>query len=161
MNVVKWNEIYQNNKKLDKMFQEKYCNDHELYEKNVIEFLVELGEFVNETKVFKYWTIKKPDKEKMLEEYADTITMCLTFMREFQISEIKDSYEHENTKDIICLIDYLYVLIANLYDKPFDIQRIFGNLLYLGELLKLDEDEVIKAINKKHKIIKNRLESDY
>ena len=161
MNVVKWNEIYQNNQKLDKMFQEKYCNDPDLYEKNVIEFLVELGEFVNETKVFKYWTIKKPDKEKMLEEYADTITMCLTFMREFQIPEIKDNYDHIETKNAIFLIDRLYISISNLYGMPYDIQGIFYNLINLGKLLNLDEDEVLDAIEKKHKIIKERLESDY
>ena len=160
MNVVKWNERYINNQKLDKMFQEKYCTEHKLYEKNVIEFLVELGEFVNETKVFKYWTIKKPDKEKMLEEYADTITMCLTFMREFN-EEIDDSYLHIETNDKLEVINYLYSRITLLMKRENVIKDIFYNLLYLGNLFEFKEEEVLDAINNKHKIIKNRLESDY
>ena len=160
MNVVKWNEIYHNNQKLDKVFYDKYQSDSKIYEKNVIEFLVELGEFVNETKVFKYWTIKKADKEKMLEEYADTITMCLTFMREFK-EEIDDSYLHIETNDKLEVINYLYSRITLLMKRKNVIKDIFYNLLYLGNLFEFKEEEVLDAINNKHKIIKNRLESDY
>ena len=160
MNVVKWNEIYHNNQKLDKIFYDKYQSDSKIYEKNVIEFLVELGEFVNETKVFKYWTIKKADKNKVLEEYADTITMCLTFMREFK-EELDDSYLHIETIDILEVINYLYSRITLLMRRENVIKDIFYNLLYLGNLFEFKEEEVLEAINNKHKIIKNRLESDY
>lgn len=55
-----WYEIYAENKRLDEIFINRYKeSDPEFVRKNGIEFLVELGEFVNETKCFKYWTIKK------------------------------------------------------------------------------------------------------
>lgn len=44
-----------------------------LCEKNGIELLVEIRKFINETKFFKYWSIKKSNKEKMLDE----LTKCL------------------------------------------------------------------------------------
>ena len=53
-------KIYERNKELDHIFMKKYEAQEPLYfEKNCIEFLVEFGEFVNETKfeklgVFKY-----------------------------------------------------------------------------------------------------------
>ena len=159
MNLIKWNEIYYNNQKLDKIFYDKYQSDSKIYEKNVIEFLVELGEFVNETKVFKYWTIKKADKNKVLEEYADTITMCLTFMSEFN-EELNDSYLHIETNDKLEVINYLYSRITLLMKRENVIKDIFYNLLYLGNLFEFKEEEVLDAINNKHKIIKNRLESD-
>lgn len=73
-------KIYLNNKRLDDIFMEKYeKTEPQLFEKNCLEFLTELGEFANETKCFKYWSIKKPKKDEMLEEFADCITMILYF----------------------------------------------------------------------------------
>ena len=52
---TKWHKIYENNIRLDKIYQEKYKDTTDFYKKNAIELLVELGEFVNETKCFKYF----------------------------------------------------------------------------------------------------------
>jgi len=162
MNKDKWNEIYEVNKELDMIFYQKYGNSEDIYRKNCIELLVELGEFVNETKVFKYWTVKSPDKEKMLEEYADNLTMCLYFFREFKL-EIDDRYLHINSSDKLDIINYLYSkisLLINNKDKEL-IKDIFGNLLYLGSLLDFTEEEIINAIKNKHEIIRKRLNSNY
>ena len=116
MDLVKWNKRYLNNQRLDQIFNDKYQNDDKIYQKNVIEFLVELGEFVNETKVFKYWSIKKSKKDKVLEEYADTMTMCLYFMREFK-EELDDRYCYQQTEDILEVINDLYRKITLLMQK--------------------------------------------
>ena len=57
-------EVYQKNKELDEIFINKYSSiDKEMYKKNKIELLVEIGELANETKCFKYWTNKEPNRE--------------------------------------------------------------------------------------------------
>lgn len=162
MNIIKWNRVYQTNKELDGIFYQKYGNDKDIYAKNCLEILAELGEFVNETKIFKYWSLKKPDRIKVLLEYADIITMCLYFYREFDL-DIDDSYIHINSNSIIEVINYLYQKMSLLMEnKSKDlIKNIFYNVLYTGELLGLKEEEIINAIDKKHKIIKERLNSDY
>ena len=67
--MVLYNDIYNRNKKLDDIFMNKYFNiESKYYEKNCLELIVELCELANETKCFKYWTVKKPDKELVLEE---------------------------------------------------------------------------------------------
>ena len=72
-------EIYERNKDLDHIFMAKYEKNEPMYfEKNCIDFLVEFGEFVNETKCFKYWSIKEPKMDDVYEEFADCITMILT-----------------------------------------------------------------------------------
>jgi len=38
-------QVYENNKKLDNIFFEKYGDTEEIFRKNCIELLVELGEF--------------------------------------------------------------------------------------------------------------------
>ena len=79
-------KIYKRNKELDHIFMEKYEKKEPMYfEKNCIEFLVEFGEFVNETKCFKYWSIKEPNKELLLEEYADCLSMLLCIFNYYDI----------------------------------------------------------------------------
>ncbi len=64
----KYIEIYEKNKKIDDIYLEKYGDTEEICNKNILESLVELGEFANETKVFKYGSIKSPkDKDIILE----------------------------------------------------------------------------------------------
>ena len=162
MNLKIWNRLYKNNKRLDLIFADKYKNDKKLFQKNLVELMVEIGEFVNETKVFKYWTTKRPNKEKMLEEYADVITMILTFYGLYDL-EIKDSYPEIIETDILKLIMELFHKTYKFYednDKEI-LEEIFSYTLYIGTLFEFKEEEILSAIDKKQKIIEERLNSDY
>ena len=162
MNLIMWNKMYSNNKYLDEIFVNKYKNDNKLYQKNCVELMVEIGEFVNETKVFKYWTMKSPNKDKMLEEYADVITMILSFYGIYNL-EIKETYNKIEETDILKVIMELYNKSYLFYkENNKDIlEEIFNYTLYLGKLLNFNEDEVLNAIENKQKIIELRLNSDY
>ncbi len=155
--------IYENNKRLDDIFNEKYLSiESEMFKKNAIEFLVELGEFVNESKCFKYWSIKTPKKEEMLEEFADCITMLLFFFNDLNIS-LKEEYNHIESKNVLDVINYLYYKgskIISDYNKEL-LEDIYGNLLYLGKLFDFKDDEIILAIDNKQNKIEERLNSDY
>ena len=162
MDLIKWNKVYNQNIYLDEIFIDKYKNDNQLFDKNCLELLVEIGEFVNETKVFKYWTIKKPDKEKMLEEYADIITMILSFYREHNLN-IKEYPFDIKESDIIKVIMELYKKATEFYEYNGKeiLEEIFYYTLYIGNLLGFKEDEILNAIENKQKIIESRLNSDY
>ena len=162
MNLTRWNKIYQNNRYLDEIFIKKYQNDDRLYDKNCLELMVEIGEFVNETKVFKYWTIKNPNKDKMLEEYADVITMILSFYGLYNLEIQKLDYKIDEN-DILKIIMELYNKAYKFYknkDKKL-LEEIFQYILYIGKLLDLKEIEILDAIEKKQKIIEERLNSNY
>ena len=156
----KWQEIYQNNRKLDSIFNEKYNNDEEIYQKNCIELLVELGEFINETKCFKYWSVKKPDKDKVLEEYADCITMALYFMNGQELTNLPKPLE---TNNILELVNYTFKKATELLHNKDEYlpKEILSNILYIKDLLEIDEAELINACKKKQDIILDRLNSDY
>lgn len=162
MNLIMWNKMYSNNKYLDEIFVNKYKNDNKLYQKNCVELMVEIGEFVNETKVFKYWTMKSPNKDKMLEEYADVITMILSFYGIYNL-EIKETYNKIEETDILKVIMELYNKSYLFYKESNKdiLEEIFNYTLYLGKLLNFDEDEILNAIKNKQKIIELRLNSDY
>ena len=162
MNLIKWNNIYENNKRLDNIFKEKYQSDNKLYEKNEIELLVEIGEFINETKVFKYWSTKEKNKVKVLDEYADVITMILTFYHECNM-DLKDYLIEIEETDLLLLFQEIYKLALNFleHDSEKDLENLFKYVIYIGTLLNLKEDEVLDAIKNKHEVIEERLNSDY
>ncbi len=162
MNLTRWNKIYQNNRYLDEIFIKKYQNDDRLYDKNCLELMVEIGEFVNETKVFKYWTIKNPNKDEMLEEYADVITMILSFYGLYNLEIQKLDYKIDEN-DILKIIMELYNKAYNFYKNKDTklLEEIFQYILYIGKLLDLKEIEILDAIEKKQKIIEERLNSNY
>ena len=161
MNLKRWNKLYENNKRLDYIFIDKYKDDNKLFQKNCIELMVEIGEFINETKIFKYWSIKKPNKDKMLEEYADVITITLTFFREHNL-KIEET-KKETNEDILDIICKLYLKSCEFYQKndTKTLKEIFNYILIIGRLLEFRENEVLDKIEEKQKIIEERLNSDY
>lgn len=165
MNVVivmnNWNNIYNINKKLDNIFLEKYKEDKLMYEKNCIEFLTELGEFVNETKCFKYWTIKKPKREEMLEELADCFTMLMYFYNILNIDI--EIFNRKSDLNILEIINETYMLGSQLYNNLSKelVNNIFSNLLLIADKLNIKENEIIESITKKQKIIEERLNTNY
>lgn len=156
----RWNKIYQENKRLDKKFNSQYLeNEPQLYEKNCIELLVEIGEFINETKCFKYWSVKKPDKEKMLEELADCINMILYFYGLLNLDI--DHFENiEIEKNTLHQINKLYILSSNLLINlnKQDIENIFANILSLAYSLDLEEEDILRKLEEKHQVIYERFE---
>lgn len=153
-----WNDIYIINKDLDQIFYAKFSEDNEIYEKNCIEFLVELGEFVNETKCFKYWSIKKAEYDKLLEELADVFTMLMTFYN-FANEDFKVPLILKKDKNLLLLINETYYLGTKLYKELSEklLNDILTNLLLIARLLNISEKEIIEAIEKKQFILYERL----
>ena len=160
--MEEFKKILKVNQELDKVFDEKYSSDKDYYNKNCIALLVELGEFINETKCFKYWSIKSPNMDNVLEEYADCITMCLSFFTHLNV-ELKDIPMHSEINDIFILINEIFKDATNMIDNGSGdlIKKIFSNLLYLGELLNLDKQDIYNVCYKKMNVIDERLNSDY
>lgn len=156
-----WDNIYNENKRLDIIFMTKYKDENKYYEKNCIELIVELSEFANETKCFKYWSMKSMDKEKALEEYADVITMSLSLFT--TLNAKLEIIPHTNTDDILYLFNKLYSNVTKLYENKNKklVKQIFSDILYLGDLFNFTDAEKYDACYKKMKIVEERLNSDY
>jgi len=99
----------------------------------------------------------------MLEELADVITMTLYFYNKLDLS-INEITNHVDTEDILEVLNYLYQQCSKLMTKEYSknlVIDIYSNLIYVSKLFNLTEEEIIIAINNKHKIIEERLNSDY
>lgn len=161
--MEKLKEIYERNKQLDHIFMEKYEKKEPMYfEKNCIEFLVEFGEFVNETKCFKYWSIKKPNLEDVYEEFADCITMILTMHYVLDL-EIDTLNEHHKSDNVLEIINYIYNQGTKLMTKINEdlVRDLLANLFYLSELLGLDKDKIYETLSYKQDKVEERLNSNY
>ena len=140
----------------------KYSTEPMYFEKNCIEFLVEFGEFVNETKCFKYWSIKESKMDDVLEEFADCLTMNLTMFYVLNL-DLDNFKEHQKSDNVLEIINYIYQQGSKLMTKINEtlVKDIFVNLLYLGELLGLKKEDIIATMKYKQDKVEKRLNSDY
>lgn len=160
--MEEWNKIYKINKELDVIFNERYSNDLEYYNKNCIELIVEIAELANATKCFKYWSMKKQNKEEVLEEYADCVMMILSFHTYFNL-ELEENKIKIDTTNIFEMFNKLFEEASQMMYNGSEtlIKEIFNNMLYLGKMLSLKEKEIYDTCYKKMNVVKERLNSDY
>lgn len=159
---MNWNEIYIKNKRLDDIFFENFKNDEKMFEKNCIELIVEIAEFANESRCFKYWSNKSMKKEETLEELADCIMVCLYFYNYLNIDEVKIKTYDFSSDILICLNDVFKLstlLIDNVNEKI--VIKIFSYLIYIGSLINLEEKEIYEACLRKIEKQEKRLEEGY
>ena len=151
-------EVYKKNNKLDDIFIEQFSKkDKDMYKKNKLELLVEIGEFANETKCFKYWSNKTPNRDLVLEEFADCIIMTLCLYNYKNL--ILEDLEYNKKEDINDNIAYLYKLGSNFYfnDDKDTLKEILFNLINVASLLNITKDEIVEASLKKIELDTKRM----
>jgi len=163
--MKEFNEYYQRNKQLDKMYEERYGDIvNNVYEKNCLELIVEICEFANESKCFKYWTIKKPDRSLLLEEYADCLSMLFCIFNYNDIDSVS-LLDIELDNDIVFMFNELIRMCTSLMDKnnvnKEILLRIFTYLLHVGNLLEISNNELLDACYMKLGKNIDRLNSNY
>jgi len=163
--MAEYLKLYEGNKILDSEFMSKYINeDKELHKKNCLELIVELGELANESRCFKYWSVKTANRELVLEEYADCLLMVLYMFNYYNIVNIY-CVDNKYSDDVLNVFNDLTRMCTKFMDNN-DIDEkylmdVFNYLLHLGKLLGFTKEEIVNACY--NKIIKNeeRLNSNY
>ena len=152
MNYMVFNDIYEANKELDEMFNNTFP-DPEMYNKNKLELLVEIGELANETRYFKYWSNKPIDYDLVKGEYADCIIMTFYFFNIMKI-ELDEDYKKISEYNKVDIFARLYKLASDFYynDDKEIIKEIFVTIINLGYLIGFNNQDIIDAcINKINK----------
>lgn len=180
MNLEK---LFATQKKLD----EHILDEHPTKEgenrltKKILALQVELGELANELpEVFKFWSKKKNNYKRALEEYVD----CLHFILSIGLEKKKFiDFEMELKATFDDLIVYkdetitkqfnnLFLEVGLLYDATHDsayafknefesYSNVFSCFIGLGELLGFTEDEIEQAYFAKNKVNHQRQEDGY
>lgn len=159
----KYNLIYEENKKLDASFGSKYGDGEEIFRKNVLALLVELGEYAQETRCFKYWSIKgMNEKDIVLEELADCILLCLYFCNHLNIDIRKYSINSKET-DINKMFIHLFRETSMLeHDSNEErVMHILTDIIKSGYILGFSDDDIIDHCLRKIEKNFKRLSSVY
>ena len=164
MEQANLHELFLAQAKLDETIAKNHNVSYETTRSpRTLALLVEIGEFANTTRSFKYWSNKGPEsKEVVLDEYADGLHFFLSLG-----IDIKTSKEvYEITKPLLNLTDqfhHVYRLICDFKDDPSDDNYIsaFRAFLNILPLIGYSWKDLEEAYYKKLGTNYHRQETNY
>ncbi|MDR0138117.1 dUTP diphosphatase [Metabacillus idriensis] len=162
MNFLK---LFEMQNDLDSKIEKQHGLEEEpLLEKKILALLVEVGELANETRCFKFWSLKPPaEASVILEEYVDGIHFILSLGIEIGVS---DGVEFDLAADENSLTAH-FVLV---YEKIAQFEKsrseahyleLFRQYLLLGEALGFSPEEIEAAYVKKNEVNHDRQKQGY
>ncbi|MCK1991792.1 dUTPase [Peribacillus muralis] len=150
---------------LDEHIQAKHeLGAENLVERKILALLVELGELANETRCFKFWSLKGPaEKETVLAEYVDGIHFILSLGIDLgfvpEIQAVRKKQESDLTTQFIAIYGYISEFRTVLNEAAF--QKVFREYLYLGEMLGFSAVDVEQAYVSKNEVNYERQKQGY
>jgi len=140
--------------------QVTYANTRD---KRILALLVEIGEMINETKTFKFWS-KKPSAEKpiILDEYADGLHFLMSLSIEVQSQKM--NYEIQPLQVTLTQATILVFQHVSELSKHWHVKHLesaFQAYLNLIPLLGFTADDVVQAYFKKLGVNYTRQQNAY
>lgn len=130
----------------------------------LLALLVELGEFANETRCFKYWSIKGPsEKEVILEEYVDALHFLLSLGIALKANKMIYTTNKKEGYNLTTAILEAYQEAVKLKDNYClsQYEKAFQSYFNLMEYLSITSNEVTDAYLSKLKVNYNRQVNKY
>ncbi|WHX99561.1 dUTP diphosphatase [Neobacillus sp. DY30] len=159
-------KLFKMQRGLDQHIEEKHgLQNEDLFERKVLALLVELGELANETRCFKFWSIKpSSDKSVILEEYVDGIHFILSLGIEcgFQTLDYKlelESSTVSTTEQFLAIYEKVNKFKDSKNDSDF--KTLLTSYLQLGTLLGISYEEMEKAYFTKNEVNYQRQQNNY
>ena len=142
-------------------------NHHVSYEttreRRILALLVEIGEFANATRCFKYWSNKPSEAQDIvLDEYVDGLHFFLSLGIDIGVS--RKTYNHTKHADNLTeQVLKVYELIAQFYKKQDEKSYIkaFQAFINITPLLKVRWSTIERAYFKKLGENYNRQDNNY
>lgn len=138
----------------------------DLVERKILALLVELGELANETRCFKFWSVKGPSAEEtILEEYVDgihfilSLGLCGLFQEAVKEWKPNNSRNHDLTAQFLTLYEVITAYRAQ--QTPEAYRKVFTEYMNLGEMLGFTASMVETAYFEKNKVNYERQQQGY
>ncbi|MBA9025829.1 MULTISPECIES: dUTP diphosphatase [Bacillaceae] len=165
MNITK---LFEMQKLLDQHIQEKH-NLHaaELIDKKILALFVELGELANETRCFKFWSLKGPAaRQTILAEYVDGVHFILSLgigcklqATSVEVKIGQSSKEHDITSQFLKI--YASIQSFSMEQSQENYENMFSDYLRLGNMLGFSGEDVEQAYVEKNQINYDRQKQGY
>ncbi|MDQ0220109.1 dUTPase [Peribacillus cavernae] len=144
---------------------------HEVTKKNLVErkilaLLVEVGELANETRCFKFWSVKGSSAaETILEEYVDGIHFILSLGIEGCFQGTVPAWHPEDSSSPDLTVQFLAVYETitayRIEQTPNTYYKICAEYFKLGQLLGFTAKDVETAYFEKNKVNYQRQKQGY
>lgn len=124
----------------------------------IIALQVEFNELLNECPfLFKYWSNKKMDRDKALEEYVDGWHFILSIANDFGVEnhEYKAPIVHDMQRLARGINNMISILNKELYPS------LVNHYLLFGEKLGFTQEDIEKAYIQKNKVNYERQDEGY
>lgn len=138
-------------------------NNQKMFNKKIIALFVELGEFANELRFFKYWSKKEPSKrEIILDEFVDIIHFLISIANDLNYDNWDLEIKQENKE-----IEIIYLEIINLIldlqknKQNISLKNIFIKLLQIGIFYNFEIEEIFNSYQIKNQINFARQNTNY
>ncbi|WP_404329492.1 dUTP diphosphatase [Mesobacillus maritimus] len=162
MNVEK---LYHMQDALDTHIEEKHgLKEEDLFDRKMLALLVELGELANETRCFKFWSLKPAsDKAVILEEFVDGIHFILSLGLEsgFRYKDDPSEKNHESsvTEQFLKIYGTIHEFRVNRTSQVYT--KLFRDYLDLAVMLGFTEKEIEQAYIEKNEVNYERQQKGY
>lgn len=156
--------LYRHQAELDQHIQSKHGVDYpSTRDKRLLALFVELGELANETRCFKFWSLKpRSEKSIILDEYADGVHFLLSLG--IEVKSLKKVYEiTEKPLDEVKAFLACYAAI-DAFKASFNVanfENAFQAYLNLIPALGYTAEETIVAYKKKLEVNYQRQQNKY
>ncbi|MBA4538327.1 dUTP diphosphatase [Bacillus aquiflavi] len=161
-----FNELFKMQQSLDKHIETQHnLTKEDLFDRKVLALLVELGELANETRCFKFWSLKAPSANNViLEEFVDGIHFMLSLGLEL-------GFETQNNIKVDGQVNQsLSELFLNVYEAVGEFKRtrhltayenMFNQYILLGKKLGFNSNDIKKAYIEKNEVNFERQQQGY
>ncbi|KKB34792.1 dUTP diphosphatase [Bacillus thermotolerans] len=159
-------KLFRMQQSLDGYIEKEHgLEEEDLLDKKLLAFLVEAGELANETRCFKFWSVKGPsEREVILEEFVDGVHFILSIGLECALEEkayLMEDYEGAES----AVEQFLTVYESAVQFKQTKNLTAYNELLNgyfaLGRLLGFSLEEVEQAYKVKNDINYERQQKGY
>ncbi len=159
-------ELFEMQKGLDEHIAEKHqLQTDNLISRKVLALLVELGELANETRCFKFWSVKGASpKEVILEEFVDGVHFILSigldcgFEGDVQVEDLV-VIEENVTNQFLSMYETVHRFSAERSLNAY--RSMLENYFILGQLLGFASDEIKEAYISKNEVNYKRQKEGY
>jgi dimeric dUTPase (all-alpha-NTP-PPase superfamily) len=151
---------------LDQHIEEKHgLQEEDLFNRKVLALLVEIAELANETRTFKFWSVKPAsDKKVILMEFVDGIHFILSLGLECGFDKLQFNIKDEApafgaTEQFLAINDNV-----SHFQKTKSLQdfiALFESYLQLGTLLGITYEELEEAYLVKNEVNYQRQKNNY
>ncbi|MFF2450459.1 dUTP diphosphatase [Neobacillus sp. NPDC058068] len=163
---MQFEKLFEMQKALDRHIEEKHgLLNEDLFNRKVVALLVEIGELANETRCFKFWSVKPSSaKDVILEEFVDGIHFILSLGIECGFdAEQMELKMHGLSLDATDQFLRVYELV-NIFQQAKNLSSyidLFAAYLVLAEQLGFTEGEIEQAYFRKNEVNYQRQQNNY